>query len=200
MNVRVMTLALAAMLAIPAALAAGWAGKGQYEPDTSFDTPSYMWANPDVSAQPTTGGGLNAVYFNTYTQQNTGYSTHGFDLSANLATVKLERQSWPGNLAALLGVWKDCNKDSYIGLGDQGLLEYRSELLLDTSVCPPITSGQAPPSSPASASWNWTGALVHNDGIWVREFIAIGPESRSGANPLTSDANPYDISDNAARA
>ena len=61
MNVRVMTLALAAMLAIPAALAAGWAGKGQYEPDTSFDTPSYMWANPDVSAQPTTGGGLNAV-------------------------------------------------------------------------------------------------------------------------------------------
>ena len=48
MNVRVMTLALAAMLAIPAALAAGWAGKGQYEPDTSFDaTGSYMF--PDLS-------------------------------------------------------------------------------------------------------------------------------------------------------
>jgi hypothetical protein len=189
MNIRVTTLALAVMLAVP--IGAAWSGKGSYEPDTSYDkTGPYMWQTADTGAN--TG---NRVYFNAYTQQNTGYSTHGFDLGFNLATAQFARPSWPGNLAALLGVWKDCNKDGFIGLGDQGIMEYRSELLIDTTACPPNAAGQAPPGS-GPAPHNWAGALIHNDGIWVREFVPIGPDS---VFPSQGDANPYDITDNGAR-
>lgn len=173
MRSHIVIILLVAIAATPL-VNASWAGRGQIEPDTSLDrTEGWMWTNPDTTKGTTIG---HKVYFNAFTIQNTAYSTHGVSNNENFATVGSEHPSWPGNMAALLGVWTDCNSDGYIGFGDNALFEYRSELLLDTSVCPASTA-----------------KLTHNDGKWVDEFVAIGGETQ------VVDQNPYDITDNSAR-
>jgi hypothetical protein len=60
---------------------------------------------------------------------------------------------------ALLGVWKDCNADGYVGLAESAVETYRSELLAQW---PFVGDSICPVGSP------------FNDGAWVDEYLAIG--------------------------
>lgn len=183
-----------ATLATPAALA--WSAKGQSEPDTTPDQEDgYMWLDADL----TRGARGNRVYFNAFTVQNTGYGLHGITTNPNSGAAQTAHPNWPGQLAALLGVWKDCNGDGFVGLGDNALFEYRSELLLGkTDVCPVSDPGPVPTGSFGSegARQSHYYPVTHNDGVWVREFIPLGP---SGTAAASRDANPFDLQDNGAR-
>jgi hypothetical protein len=205
MHLRLAAILLAASLAIPLVNAVPWGAKGQYEPDTSFDrTNTYMWQTADTARLPTNTVGVtdpnrvgHHVYFNAFTEQNTAYSLHGYSDNPNFATVQSSRGNWPGTLGALLGVWKDCNHDNYVGFGDNALFEYRAELLVKTdgtpdwTVCPVVALGAVPGGA---NSHNFV--TVHNDGSWVREFIPLGPDA---ARSDLIDSNPFDLNDNGAR-
>lgn len=175
--------------ALAAPLAAAWAGKGQVEPDTALDrSGGFAWLDADV----TPGARGNRLYFNAFTVQNGGYGAHGFTINPNFATLETQKQGWPGQVAAMLGVWKDCNRDGYVGMGDNGLFEYRAELLMgDASVCPVSDPGPVPRDA-TSHSY----VPTHNDGQWVREFLPLGPDERPAHLP---DVNPFDLNDNEAR-
>ncbi|MFA5861462.1 MAG: hypothetical protein WDA16_07175 [Candidatus Thermoplasmatota archaeon] len=119
-------------------------------------------------------------------------SCEASSLSPNAATLGSGIIAYPTVSTAMLGVWKDCNKDSYVGLGDQGLFEYRSELLLDTSVCPKQTTPIDPIMGKPPRDW----FPSHNDGAWVREFLPIQWNEPSS---ITGDHNPWNVNDNGAR-
>ena len=182
-------LSLVASASVLPLAAAAWSAKGQVEPDTRLDRDSgFTWHSADVSP----GARGNRVYFNAFTVQNGGYGAHGLTVNPNSGALATQRQAWPGQMAALLGVWKDCNRDGFVGLGDNGLFEYRAELLLgDVGVCPVSDPGPVPPGA-ASHDYRAT----HNDGQWVREFLPLGPAARPAHLP---DANPFDVNDNDAR-
>ena len=174
-------------LAAPFATAA-WGVKGELEPGTKRDAQDgYMWLAPDQTA----GSGRRA-YFNGFMGTYAGAATH---LSPNLAATGSAIQSYPAEAWALLGVWKDCNEDGYIGFGDQGLWEYRVELLSlpggpGASVCP--NEGPIDPRFPfVREGW----VPPHNDGDWVHEFIAIG--WRDWRDSV--DLNPWNFNDSNSR-
>ena len=145
----------ALLMAVPASMAT-WGGRGFYEPDTQYDVDQ-----PWMYADPPTGTGAQ-VYFSTYSGQYVATA------NANSALLKTNVMSYPTNIHAFLGVWRDCNGDGYIGTIDTLALEYRAELLLDSSVCP---IDRTDPHSPNFFP-------THNDGSWVREFLWIGPDHR----------------------
>jgi hypothetical protein len=144
---------------------ASWGMNGSSEPDTPHDVKDgWMFLNPDTSPDPT----VNKVYFNGFMSANQGGFlvglAGGWSGNPNLATAHTAIPLVEYDEYAILGVWKDCNRDGFVGLGDQGLWEYRSTLLLDTSVCP----AQSVPN-PIPANW----MPVHNDGEWVHELTPI---------------------------
>jgi hypothetical protein len=191
-------LGLVAVLAASPLVNAGWGVKGVSEPQTSYDrNGGFMFLTPDNSPSQA----INKVYFAGDFGQCVGIRCTY--VSPNLATLGTSIQTTEYNFQAVLGVWKDCNNDGYVGLGDQGLLEYRSTILAataGTTICPvePIaygTLGQMP---------------VHNDGNWVRELIPIGwrnlqpgclyvVPSGPNAGQHLQDCNPFKIDDNGAR-
>lgn len=133
---------------------AGWKYRGTNEPDTAMDI-GWMYTTSDTSANPN----VQQIYFNGY--------AHVAELWVNPNLGVTGSRLQPGaeiSLSAMLGVWKDCNADGYIGFGEPGLMEYRSTLLLEQDICPPqvVTPG-APPA-----------VYPFNDGSWVREFRWIG--------------------------
>lgn len=168
------TIALSLLL-LPSAFA-GWAVKGAREPDTPEDlTSGWMALTPDVL--PTSGP---HVYFNGFP---TAGGTLTTTLSPNLATGRSAFVTLPLVPAAFFGIWKDCNRDGFVGLGDQGLLEYSAKLLANASVCLPTDiQGSA-------------GAYVHNDGNWVVEFFPIGYDDTT----TPDDENPLNVNDTTAR-
>lgn len=189
MKSKLVMLALAAAMVVPPLSAAGWAGKGAAEPDTAQDVSGgWMFTNPDWSAS-----AVRKVYFNGIMGQEFGYlPSVGSSVNPNVATLGTAHPTYPYRARAILGVWKDCNKDSYMGAGDNALFEYRSELLLDAvlgaSICPPT-------AIPATRPAGWFPP--HNDGEWVREFISIGYDNR--ANAQLPDANIFNVNDRGSR-
>ena len=154
---RTTTILMVAMLAAGSILpvaAAGWKYRGMNEPDTAFDELN-MWVDTDT----TTGTAGGRVYF-------TGFQHSNFvNVNPNVAALGSRmQQQGSASHSVMLGMWKDCNKDGYIGFGEPGLLEYRTTLLIDTSVCPAVAVDVSNPPSP----------YPFNDGGWVREFIWIG--------------------------
>lgn len=172
--------------------AGAWMSKGSWEPDTARDRlDGWMRATPDVVAitGQTQAGNLHRVYFNGFHGDIVGSTT------LNLGTVHSSiYQSASFAFYAMLGVWKDCNRDGYVGNGEQGMLEYRSELLLDASVCKAQVIPSAPPSGKPPTDW----FPVHNDGKWVREWISISWYPYN-TQSFAGEANPYDLNDNASR-
>ena len=170
---RTTTILIVAMLAAGSILpvaAAGWKYRGTNEPDTSLDV-TEMWAEAD-----TTGSTARKVYMSGF--------QHSSMLWVNPNSGALgSRMQQQGSMehSVLLGVWKDCNKDGYIGFGEAGLMEYRSTLLLDDSICPATPVNVASPPTP----------YPFNDGGWVREFNWIGdrqsyigpPNNQQALNP-----------------
>jgi hypothetical protein len=201
MSRRLWPLALLALLVAPT-VAASWAAKGSREPDTPQDAAD-GWMFGDADTAPCAASGScdsNRVYLDGFTS----YCAPPYGvcapttLSPNVAALGTQVMAYPTVTTALLGVWKDCNADGYVGLGDQGLWEYRSEVLAawpgaGASVCPV-----------APTPIDWTTGLPragwfpsHNDGKWVRELLPLGPpdpRTVSGA-----DANPWDLEDPTAR-
>jgi hypothetical protein len=157
-------------LALPLA-SADWMGRGFYEPDTEFDrTSGFMWTTPDTSA-----AGADHVYFSAFAAYYVATPNH------NSATLGSNIAPYPTNIHAVLGLWKDCNQDGYIGHVEGALSEYRAELLLDDSVCGVDSS-----------------LPTHNDGEWVREFLAIGPDFQGQGESSANNSNPYNIPDEGA--
>lgn len=194
MRAKLAILLLAIALGVPTAMGA-WGVKGSLEPDTKQDRlEGWMWPNADITPQ---SANVNKLYLNGFTSQSLGFHAEvGSSLNPNFATVQSGRQSWNGRVVAMMGVWKDCNRDGYVGFGDNGIFEYRSELLQNTfgtSICPPMSTGAVPAGG---ASHTWAGSKIHNDGTWVREWIAIGPTQ---TKTTLQDANPYNFADNGAR-
>jgi hypothetical protein len=167
-------------LTTPVAIA-GWGMKGSHEPDTLRDAADgWMFTTSDKALAP------NRVYFNGYLAPSgaSGIGTGAFGTNPNLATLGTQfDMGGPSQFRAILGAWKDCNKDDYVGFGDQGLYEYRATLLLDASICPARPGVPTPGSMPA-----------HNDGTWVKELIPI-----VWGDYYSGDANPWDAHDRGAR-
>ena len=190
MSNRFILLALAAALTVPSAALAGWSGKGNHEPSTSFDDDGFMFTAPDQA-----NNAQRRVYFSGFQ----GAATPVAVTSVNPNFGHPEVQSHvivPANYnaQALLGVWKDCNGDGFIGFGDNALFEYRSVLLTlpgapGESICPRQNLPNPMP--------HHQGVFVFNDGDWVREFLPLGPEGTKSTLP--GDQNPFNIPDNGAR-
>lgn len=178
-------------LLTPGAVGA-WMSKGSWEPDTARDRlDGWMQKNPDISpiVGLTQANNVHKVYFNGFHGEVVG------SLSPNVAMLHSSVfQSASFSFYAMLGVWKDCNKDGYVGMGEQGLIEYRSELLLDRTVCKPQSVPLVPPAGKPVKDW----FPVHNDGKWVREWIPIAWYPYDTAI-FSGEQNPYDLNDNASR-
>lgn len=176
------------MLVTPAAVAA-WGVKGSWEPDTKADRlDGWMFKDPNLAPN------VHKVYLNGFFGQCT-FPCYLPLTSANLnfATGHTMMSTTLMYSYAMFGVWKDCNRDGYVGLGDQGLMEYRADLLLDRGVCPPSVV-------PATAPWGnppigWMP--VHNDGTWIHELFPIGGDDVNVT--IKRDFNPWNINDGEAR-
>lgn len=136
-------------------LASAWSFAGSWEPDTKLDrNDGFMFMLPDTNP-----AGAR-VYFNgVVTPLAPSMSPNTGALSSSVLAPGLESP------VALLAVWKDCNRDGYVGLAESATLVYRSEVLAlpnqngatpGTSVCYPAAEGD------------------HNDGSWIREVLWIG--------------------------
>ena len=188
---------LTTLLLLSPVAAAGWGAKGDFEPSTGRDTrDGYMWQSPPQ----TTDG---AVYFNGWLSTAVGVLAPTADTNPNVAGQKTAVFP-PQTVRAwgLLGVWLDCNKDGYIGYGDQGLYEYPVQLLSDNTLCKPVP----PPAFMPAYGY----VPTHNDGKWVHEFIPLGWEQWrtqwDTSDPenehfvlKASDDQPFDFNDTDAR-
>lgn len=158
-----------ALFTAPSALAT-WRALGTYEPDTTWDqTSGFMWEHPATSGA---HAYLNVVPIedNSWTNPNVGL---------------LGSRVLPANnlrFDAFFGIWRDCNRDGYIGSVETVLMEYPSQLA-DNTVCPPTPPVQSPG---LTDSWNSQG--------WVSEFRYIGnhnpPGSYRGADGNDADNLP----------
>jgi len=156
---------LALLTALPAA-GAIWKVEGSFEPDTHQDvTQGWMFTEP-----PTTPG-LDQVYFNaiqsfyfTGANPNTGAAAGGRLFDGLVA------------MNAYLGAWVDCNHDGYIGAAASAQSVY---LLAEADATPGghVDRDLCPvhERSPSSPTFEGVNELIHNDGVWVREYIPIGP-------------------------
>lgn len=125
---------------------ASWMAAGGQEPDTPQDA-NNMFADPDRSPGP-----AHRVYFQAFqTLPETSLSPNVGALGSRLLPAPSVHHR------AMLGVWKDCNADGYIGLAESALQDYPAVLLLDKSLCPAS-------SDPGAA----------NDGAYVNEMRWIG--------------------------
>lgn len=189
-----------ATLTISPLAAAGYGMKGSYEPDTQRDTADgFMFPNPDVV--PITGttqtGNPHKVYFNGFVVEGDVELVGPINLG--LASERVSPSWHSYQQYVMMGVWKDCNNDGYVGLGDNGLWEYRAELLAGfaagATICrpQPVPTTTSPPSP--NPPFNWFP--VHNDGEWVHEFVSIQWSRALGES--IGDANPWNLNDNASR-
>jgi hypothetical protein len=146
MTPRASTAILLLVVLVPAA-SAQWRSAGQTEPNTPPDsTDGFAWAS--------TPSGGSRVYFNAFEM------TSDPGMNPNLAAGGLRLQATPTlRFAALLGEWRDCNGDGYLGLSETGEVSYRVEVaaLLGANVASECPVGSE-----------------HNDGAVVHELLAIG--------------------------
>lgn len=145
---------------------ASWMSAGQVEPNSVYDDPAFMFSDtPPV--------GASRIYFNgLIVQSHTGLNPNTGLVGGSVLI--------PGQhfAIAVLGVWKDCNRDGYIGMAETLLLEYPVTLLGSTTACP--------------ERGLQTGS--HNDGTWVHEIRWIGWENNA-ANPQGRVPGIYDDQD-----
>lgn len=138
-----------------------------------------MWPDPPVP------GTARPVYFNGFLAQEAGYGAGAPTvLNPNSATLETRLHSYPYRPTAMLGVWKDCNGDGFIGSGEDATLVYPSQLM-STWGCPP----ENVPPSPEPGQYP-----PHNDGVWVHEFVPLGWHRSMWDSQTRFDANPRDIS------
>lgn len=197
------------LVAAPVATAT-WYAKGTYEPDTTLDTPSFMRTAPDIARTNNDGsmtGKERLVYFNAFQGAYLGYvagvptQTSPNVAGGSAAPIRTSMHTYPTTFYAMLGAWKDCNNDGYVGMGEQGIWEYRSELLVASTgntICPPGTvplQTTGPDQGKPVKNTPWP----HNDGTWVHEFIPVGWDQPPTGSRSTFDSNPVNINDTESR-
>lgn len=150
-----------ALFTAPSALGS-WKSLGGYEPDTRNDElDGWMYLGPNQGVE-------RKVYLNVVPSNP--------DLAANPNVAALGSRIQPiGKMGfeAFYGVWIDCNKDGYIGHAETALFEYRSELLIDQSLCPLGSDHNVRDANPVASGWvselRWiappTGVDQNGDGI-----------------------------------
>lgn len=166
MTARTVALALALALASAAPLSgAAWRMHGQMEPDTPEDASgAHMWLEPDRDAAAPARVYLNAFVTQSFQSYGTGFhSNAGLRIDPNVAPGARVLPAGSLEAVAVLGIWKDCDRDGYVGKGETSLLNYSSALLADASVCPEGTA--------------------HNRNGWVWELLPIGPRAAATPNP-----------------
>lgn len=135
--------------------ATAWSGKGSWEPSTPHDrADGYMWPAADTSPAG------KKVYFNGFLTDGEGLIT---STSPNVGTLRTGVQPRAAVPMVMMGVWKDCNRDDFIGNGEASWIYPASLPGVDETVCPP-TPGAFP---------------THNDGTWIYEFHGISWENRT---------------------
>lgn len=124
---------------MPGALAV-WMGPGGAEPDTRFDRDDgVMFPDPALDGR--------KVYLNGF------LAVEGTSVNPNVAALGTRVLVPTTHARVMLGMWRDCDRDGYVGKAESALQEYPSALA-DTSVCP--------------------AGSIHNDGRFVSELIGIG--------------------------
>jgi hypothetical protein len=162
-----LVIASAMMLAVPVG-AANWSAMGSIEPDNMHEMGTEIGKYNYADAP---GSATNRIYFQAFEMTFVENLNVGVPNTADTHNENPTLIS-PG---ALLGVWRDCNGDGYIGLAESALLEYPSELLQSTTICPPKSGtngqyvGQGYPS-------NYNG--------WVSELIPIGGDGGDAGDDL----------------
>jgi hypothetical protein len=130
--------------------AVAWSGKGTTEPGIEADrTSGFMQLEPDTSPDQ----GVRKVYFNGFS--STGAVAVTTAVSANVALIGSQLQLPSAATYVMLGVWKDCNDDGFIGSGEESW-RYPTLMLNDAGICPVSTTFP-----------------THNDGSWVYEWHPI---------------------------
>ena len=163
-------LALAVAILLAPTAASTWYIGGTFEPDMpAHDTAAWMFQEPPPL-------GADRVYFAALTLLK---GPVGVSPNVGLLQSRLEAPASEFHVA-VLGVWKDCNGDGYVGAAEHGFREYSSSLLSNTAVCPPATG------SPSS----WT-AGAHNYNGWVSELVPIGPAGGPGRYYADLDAKVW---------
>lgn len=163
---------VAGVLAVAATMLASsagavWRAGGEYEPNTQEDLiRGMMWTEPDTS--PSDADAF--VYFNAYpTEYPVATNPNSAELGSRIQVVGAREY------LAMLGVWKDCNGDGYVGQMESALWDYPAALA-DASIC--AVGGK------------------HNDGKWIHEYLPIGPsEGNQAGNTWAS----YIVNDSEAR-
>lgn len=210
---------LAVLLFLAPPVSATWGAKGFPEPDTALDArDGFMFVNaPSGNARQVYFNGFLAQGRGPHAECTTSgvilvnivvscdatggcpetglfpsLPCVGGAVGTGPSLAGLQHQPYPMEPYAILGVWRDCNQDGYIGYGDLGLWEYRSTLLMDTRVCPPVSD---PPVIAFDAYPS------HNDGTWVRELLPIGWNQfgLTDAVGRPRDLNQYDLNDSESR-
>lgn len=144
---------VAAVLVTPASLAT-WFAFGTHEPDNALDSSSFMWTDAPPE-------GSSRIYFNAI-------NTQLYVGNPNVGALGTQNEvPFTETPIAMLGVWKDCNGDGYVGMLESVAVEYSSALLADTDACPPLNGPQA--TWPAGA---------HNYNGWVTELVPIAGVTR----------------------
>lgn len=186
--------AIFALVLVASPAWAAWSVKGTNEPDTKRDnSDGWMYKTPDVNPSQL----VRKVYFNGFIGEYSPVTASpvGESTNPNVGAQKTAFMPYSYYFQTVFGVWKDCNGDGYIGWGDQGLIEYRSDLLLlSTNVCAPQSTPANPPLGKPPMDW----FPSHNDGQWVRELLPFSWVSYDAA-VNGGDANPYNVNDNASR-
>lgn len=162
------------------AATAYWAARGSVEPESRQDV-----EHDSMFLQPYTDGTNGQVYFNAFRPAVAG-------ANPNVALLATNVYGFATTYQAMLGIWRDCNKDNYVGSLENVAWEYPSALLatdelLSTCLPDKTYAGQ-----------------VNNDGEWVREFIPIGPacsvkEQWDGVPAADCEASARTIVDTMAR-
>ncbi|HEX2022277.1 MAG TPA: hypothetical protein VHH36_06155, partial [Candidatus Thermoplasmatota archaeon] len=160
-GLRALAILATLLLAAPSTLAE-WSYEGASEPDTPRDAfDGLMWTAPDDSPDP----GVRKVYFNAFATVPVQYQ----------GAVRAHPNLLPGmrvlppetTFKAILGVWKDCNDDGYVGEARSALVAYREELLPQGTPCP-------------------EGSEHLRDG-WVRELLWIDDSDPQRATRVWGD-------------
>ena len=168
MNTRYAVLVAVGLL-ISSTGALAWSGKGNYEPSNDRDAnEGFMFQTGDTSG----GDGSRQVYFNGFATVQDQAVVYGA-YSANVGMLESGLETTSTRPFAMLGVWKDCNIDEYIGSGEN-FYRYPVEML--------------PADSPCLVDLEFP---THNDGRWVYEFLPITWNNDTEGNLACCDINTY---------